>query len=304
VESSTTMPEEPGLAQGERGSPGGAKKSPAHTRLGPSPLSCIQLPPCLSRIPHAFSSVLGPQHGIRSGWMARGGGAGNGSVPRVGARAFASRDHMTMHIGYGQTKFLRWEGDCPGAPTLEFELFFWRGRTSFSLIGICFGCQAPGGGGDRAYGPAASMEPMALISYEGETDEDGLQHGIGIAFYQGAATYAGEFKEGLRHGRGLLDQPYVCRYLGAFQDDWPHGEGVMLDLTRSACYRGEFDAMQFVRGVARDKHALSWGEYADGELRQGTRIQANGGYEGQFQDGRYHGRGVAWAWNAEGKLKR
>ena len=69
---------------------------------------------------------------------------------------------------------------------------------------------------------------VALASYEGDLDDDGLHSGTGTARFKGGATYSGEWRRGAMHGQGTYTWPDGTLYEGSFVDNTLTGVGTYL----------------------------------------------------------------------------
>ncbi|TMW56925.1 hypothetical protein Poli38472_002850 [Pythium oligandrum] len=112
---------------------------------------------------------------------------------------------------------------------------------------------------------------------------DGCIHRRGRLKYANGDIYDGEWANGKRHGKGILTFANGSSYIGAFETNLFHGFGVL--------------------NIVRTQHPLTrqWvpGERYEGDFQYGKKHGkglsrgANGEqYDGQFHDGYYHGRGV------------
>jgi len=118
-------------------------------------------------------------------------------------------------------------------------------------------------------------------------------HGKG-AFTSHEVQYDGHYIDGAKHGHGSL-QGDGLRYEGQWEQNVPHGEGT-LTISRLGVYTGTFTEGSLRKGTAEyvqgSTYSGAWLKGAkDG---QGTFTQRSGKvtYEGTWQDGQPHGRGI------------
>ncbi|AJQ93254.1 C13 family peptidase [Gynuella sunshinyii] len=105
--------------------------------------------------------------------------------------------------------------------------------------------------------------------YEGEFDQN-RYHGYGYLKYADGTIYEGYFNHGLRHGQGKLIPPHKWVYEGVFkQNDLPYGT-----LTGP-------DGEHYEGGLVKWRYN-----------GQGTYQDGNESYQGEFEDGLYHGQGT------------
>ena len=65
--------------------------------------------------------------------------------------------------------------------------------------------------------------------YEGEVNDDGQPHGLGILMLPDDGTrYVGEFVKGVAHGQGVVTVTDGSRYEGEYVNGQPHGQGVLV----------------------------------------------------------------------------
>ncbi len=67
---------------------------------------------------------------------------------------------------------------------------------------------------------------MAIVSYEGDKNSDGLLDGNGKAVFASGASYEGQFKAGKMHGKGKLVFKDGMTYQGDFKESTSTGKGV------------------------------------------------------------------------------
>ena len=116
---------------------------------------------------------------------------------------------------------------------------------------------------------------------------------FGAIKYANGETYAGEFQNGKRHGFGTHTRGNgFARYVGEFRDDKPHGRGRYTERwTNDHWYIehvGEFVDGQLVKGMRLDSNYTRFGEFRDnGEGRwelHGQGVLFNYGYTSRTRD--------------------
>src|SRR6185436_17170323 len=168
----------------------------------------------------------------------------------------------------------------------------------------------------NAIGPAL-MEWPSGERYEGTFNKSKQPEGKGRLTFN-AGYYEGEFLKGLRHGTGTIVNDAGFSYTGQWAYGEESGKGTAV-YTNGARYEGEFKAgKREGQGRATDADgSIREGEWQDDELNgkcrihealghdwQGTcvvgRLSGQGrsedpadgsAYEGEFQEGLYHGQG-------------
>jgi hypothetical protein len=151
---------------------------------------------------------------------------------------------------------------------------------------------------------------------------DGVRHGQGVLTYESGETLRGEFLHGRIHnGTGTLKYASsqdirkgtwvdgkmqgqgstIIRgwsfYVGNFKDGMKHGDGVMTFTTTGEILRGEFRNGYIYNGegVVRMRQAGDYmiGKWKRGEMHgKGVACKDGWKYEGEFENGLYHGQGV------------
>ena len=141
----------------------------------------------------------------------------------------------------------------------------------------------------------------------------GLRHGRGIqTFASSSTTYDGEWRDGMRHGRGVLthDSNVGERYDGEWACDQKSGQGTF------AYASGDVYVGQWAKDLKNGVGKMEWkkdGEWYNGEWLDGKPhgygvhawrapwikeddpsawFNTANKYEGEFQNGLRHGRGV------------
>jgi len=121
--------------------------------------------------------------------------------------------------------------------------------------------------------------------YDGEYDENKLQHGTGILYRADGAVYTGqwnhgqmhgngvlkygetdrldeyrgELDEGMRHGEGTLRWSDGREYTGAWRDNQINGEGTLKYTTNDQFKRREYRG-QFLNDMRHGQGRLEWGD--------------------------------------------
>jgi hypothetical protein len=154
--------------------------------------------------------------------------------------------------------------------------------------------------------------------YVGEFREDQIT-GTGIYTFKGGNQYSGEWLEGQKHGQGALTFASIDeKYIGSFRDDKYNGQGKYY-YPDGRVYKGEFkdDKLQYPYEILRpngkvtimdgkqvtnsvDKvsstaaTSIARTHCASGDCKNGFGVYkwSDGAfYEGNFRDGKFHGRG-------------
>ena len=108
--------------------------------------------------------------------------------------------------------------------------------------------------------------------YEGETNEDGEPHGLGVYEYADGGRYEGGFKDGERHGHGVFRYPDWGRYEGGWKDGKMHGHGVKTD-PQGNIFEGDWkDGKPVLGGKQKGlMDMLPWFNEEPGGVAPGTR---------------------------------
>mmetsp|Transcript_25731 Transcript_25731/g.43349 ORF Transcript_25731/g.43349 Transcript_25731/m.43349 type:complete len:550 (-) Transcript_25731:116-1765(-) len=124
---------------------------------------------------------------------------------------------------------------------------------------------------------------MSNMTVEGgfKLTADGKMYKKGKRIYPNKDEYEGEFVENLKHGNGVLRYANNNKYTGEFKDDFPHGFGVYQYHTIDDKGR-------------RVKYHKYEGNFQRGKRHgKGVYIAANGDtYTGEFENDLYHGEGL------------
>ncbi|CAG9331807.1 unnamed protein product [Blepharisma stoltei] len=167
-----------------------------------------------------------------------------------------------------------------------------------------------------AHFAAVELEDGSI--YEGEWNELGEKHGLGVEIGQDGSKYVGyfknnkkagngrfisadgelyegEFKRGQPSGNGVLQKPDGSRYEGSFRNGTPYGKGKE-KLEDGSIFEGEFK-----NGQKNGTGIIRWenGNVFEGEFKNdiiegyGVFTWAEGKkYEGEWKDSLMHGHGV------------
>ncbi|KAL9180595.1 hypothetical protein ACHAXT_011048 [Thalassiosira profunda] len=139
--------------------------------------------------------------------------------------------------------------------------------------------------------------------YEGEI-RNGLRHGRGVYSYYRLANgsvcnvYDGQWQDGKRHGRGKMTYASGNVYEGEWKDDKKHGRGMTFASGSVYDCQWKNGTMQRWAKITYANGDVYEGEISGYGLRHGKGVGykfANGSvcnvYDGQWQDGKKHGRG-------------
>ncbi len=131
-------------------------------------------------------------------------------------------------------------------------------------------------------------EGMKIGEYEG-TWRDGHPDGRGMCEYQNPfAKYDGEFERSKRHGQGT----YYCeqfKYEGSWKDGQMDGQGKLTYLDQNGN-----ETSRFYEGSMRNNQMDGYGKY---------QYHENKYFEGEFRDGKKHGKGYLWDKKRDQKLE-
>ena len=116
--------------------------------------------------------------------------------------------------------------------------------------------------------------------YEGEKNDKGEPHGLGIMKYTDGYKYEGMWKDGKFYGQGVLTgpKPNDYKYEGMWKDGKEHGEGTATYSNRDKYVGNWEDGKYSGEGVYTE-----YGHWID-------RIKNK--YDGMWKDGKKHGHGV------------
>jgi len=131
--------------------------------------------------------------------------------------------------------------------------------------------------------------------YIGECNEKGVPHGRGKFVSSSGDVFEGEFQNGRIEGRGSLTDKAGNRYVGTFKDSLRHGKGVE-KMATGDIYEGQFlndkrcgygtlykfDKAEF-SGNFDNNQFDGYGTYTWPDKKQS--------YEGNWKNGKMHGRG-------------
>lgn len=152
-------------------------------------------------------------------------------------------------------------------------------------------------------------------------------HGKGTTLHQNGEVYSGEYQNGERNGYGTLFHPVNAKgeveiaYAGHWNNDLKHGEGLMREYQPAKCespeptnstpsiiseYKGYFvNGVKEGLGVEVDLRSGRWreGEWKGNEMcghgkffypAQTVNDSTGVRYEGNWENGLFHGLGVLW----------
>jgi len=144
-------------------------------------------------------------------------------------------------------------------------------------------------------------------TYAGQL-KDGKPHGQGLASGSDDTIYEGEWRDGKKHGKGfyIWPNPLGGKYVGEWRDDEINGQG-LLEYNDGTIYVCEFkDGIPHGYGKMTSSGGFSYeGEFEEGKFHgQGTHIYHDPEYGlkyvGEFKKGKYHGRGTLY--DKDGKI--
>ena len=153
---------------------------------------------------------------------------------------------------------------------------------------------------------AADYSGKVILYYEKEKDtvlfegrlEEGVIQGRGSAFDEnGRPVYTGDYVDGLYHGEGKLYTDGALTYVGSFADGLYEGEGRLYGEGEALVYEGGFssglrsgEGTAYENGEKRYRGGFEQDAYSGvGTLYDGTGSPL---YEGEFLDGAYDGSGT------------